>query len=157
MNLQLKGDIVTEIQKVLDASIEMVLLHFPASLDKHLWEQLVRVVKPHGVIITVSYNPMTSSLAEMRHGLFKHAWAYNYAEPYQYVTTYSKTKPTYNQQNPENNCPYPFETPKFTRYDELFQYMVSTHTHVEDVVLVIHDEARSIVPSYRSYIDVRPN
>ena len=80
-------DCLAGMQKINDASIDMILCDLPYGTTackwdtvipfEPLWEQYKRVIKPHGAIVLTASQPFTSALVMSNPKMFKYDWCWH--------------------------------------------------------------------------------
>jgi DNA modification methylase len=85
------GDCLVEMDKIPDGSIDMVLTDPPYGTTackwdsiiplEPMWEQLNRVVKPHGAIVMTASQPFTTTLISSNLDMFKYCMVWDKGRP----------------------------------------------------------------------------
>ena len=86
MNEIICGDCLTEMPKIPDKSIDMILCDLPYGTTackwdtiipfEPLWEQYKRIIKDNGAIVLTASQPFTSALVMSNPDMFKYSWIY---------------------------------------------------------------------------------
>ncbi len=115
------GDCLTEMPKILDKSIDMILCDLPYGTTackwdtiipfEPLWKEYKRIIKDNGAIVLTASQPFTSALVMSNPDMFKYEWIWEKAiganpllckkQPMKYhenVLIFYKNQPIYNPQ-----------------------------------------------------------
>jgi site-specific DNA-methyltransferase (adenine-specific) len=84
LNTIICGDCLSEMPKIADKSIDMILCDLPYGITAHkwdtiipfepLWEQYKRIIKDNGAIVLTASQPFTSALVMSNPDMFKVEW-----------------------------------------------------------------------------------
>jgi site-specific DNA-methyltransferase (adenine-specific) len=85
------GDCLTEMKRIQDGSVDMVLCDLPYGTTQNkwdsvipfepLWEQYWRVLKRNGAVVLTAAQPFTSALVMSQVKQFKYSWTWNKLSP----------------------------------------------------------------------------
>jgi site-specific DNA-methyltransferase (adenine-specific) len=86
-NQIIQGDCLTEMRKIPDKSIDMILCDLPYGTTackwdttitfEPLWEQYKRVIKDNGAIVLTASQPFTSALVMSNIKMFRYSWVWD--------------------------------------------------------------------------------
>ena len=91
MNQIIQGDCLTEMPKIPDKSIDMILCDLPYGTTackwdtiipfEPLWAQYKRIIKDNGAIVLTASQPFTSALVMSNPGMFKYSYTWVKTKP----------------------------------------------------------------------------